>query len=93
MSLLPVLVRNFQYLVIKYMNSDTSTPATPDCKKETSSFPLLKVATVAITLFINYVSMQLVYPFIPFMIKDFFPQVFYFKINLYTLVRIYRIRL
>lgn len=81
---LTILPRNLLFLAIVYMNSDTSTPTTPDSKKEISSFPFLKVATVAITLFINYVSMQLVYPFIPFMIKDFFPQVYYLKIN-YTL--------
>lgn len=41
-----------------------------------TKFPIMKVVAVAITAFTNFVSMQLVYPFIPFMVKDFFPEVF-----------------
>lgn len=40
-------------------------------------FPVMKITSVAISTFVNYVSMQLVYPFIPFMVKDFFPEVFF----------------
>lgn len=38
-------------------------------------FPYLKIVTIAIILFINSVSMKLIYPFVPFMVKDFFPDV------------------
>lgn len=62
------------------MDSSRNSPTSPESNRKPSKFPFLKVATVAITLFINYVSMQLVYPFIPFMIKDFFPEVYFIYI-------------
>lgn len=60
--------------------SDTSptsptSSASPLSPRIILPFPYAKVATVALTIFVNNVSMQMVYPFIPFMVKDFFPEV------------------
>lgn len=61
----------------KYLSeTPTTTPTTPSSPIILPPFPYGKVATVALSVFINNVSMQMVYPFIPFMVKDFFPEVF-----------------
>lgn len=48
--------------------------------KKGSTFPVKKVATVCLVIFVNTVSLRMVYPFLPFMVKDFYPEV---NINLF----------
>lgn len=42
---------------------------------EEDKFPVKKVAAVAVALLVNFICIQLIYPFLPFMVKSFFPDV------------------